>query len=198
MNELLLSESGSESNQLALPYRGLKNSLFQYLDTLEKSKRFQSILIYSDDVKTLFEDLKSITTWIPAAGGVIENAEGKILLIKRRGYWDLPKGKLDRGETSKSAAIRECIEETGLGEILLGPKLHETYHIYRENNNQRVLKRTKWFAMNYNGSKQAIPQSEEGITQIVWEQPDQALNYTPMFENIKNVLRTFIQFKQDS
>jgi 8-oxo-dGTP pyrophosphatase MutT (NUDIX family) len=193
MNEDLVSESGPGSNQLALPYRGIKNTLFQYLDTLEKSSRFESIILYSNDVSTLFEDLKSLVMWIPAAGGVIENKQGQILLIFRRGYWDLPKGKLDSQETSKGAAVRECEEETGLSNLYLGKKIYETWHIYREKNNQRALKKTKWFAIKYHGEKMPIPQQEEGITEIIWTTPEQALLKEPMYENIKSVIKAFVE-----
>jgi hypothetical protein len=160
MNEELVIESGYGSNQLILPYRGIKNSLFQYLDTLEKSSRFDSILIYSDDVGNLFDDLRSLVSWIPAAGGVIENNAQEILLIFRRGHWDLPKGKLDTMETAKAASIRECEEETGLKNLLLGKKISETFHLYREKNGQRALKKTKWFSMNYLGNEIPAPQIE--------------------------------------
>ncbi len=195
MNEDLVSESGPGSNQLALPYRGIKNTLFQYLDTLEKSSRFESIILYSNDVGTLFEDLKSLVMWIPAAGGVIENKDGQILLIFRKGYWDLPKGKLDSQETSKGAAVRECEEETGLSNLLLGKKIYETWHLYREKNNQRALKKTKWFAIQYNGDQLPIPQHEEGITEILWTTPENALSKNPMYENIKSVIQSFIKSK---
>ncbi|RYY82834.1 MAG: hypothetical protein EOO15_22375, partial [Chitinophagaceae bacterium] len=40
-------------------------------------------------------DWKSIFTVWPTGGGAVRNAEGKYLLIRRLGWWDLPKGKLD-------------------------------------------------------------------------------------------------------
>ena len=60
---------------------------------------------------------------IKAAGGVVQNSQNKYLLIFRRGKWDLPKGKIDKGETIKNAATREVMEETGLHEI----ELRQTY-----------------------------------------------------------------------
>jgi 8-oxo-dGTP pyrophosphatase MutT (NUDIX family) len=197
MDEELLAESGPGSNQLALPYRGVKNTLFQYLDTLEKSNRFESILLYSNDVNTLLEDLKSLVMWIPAAGGVIENKDDSILLIFRKGYWDLPKGKLDTQETSKGAALRECEEETGLSNLFLGKKIYESWHLYREKNGQRALKKTKWFAMNYQGNQIPKPQLEEDIIEVAWIHPEQALLKEPMYENIKSVIQSFMRFKLD-
>lgn len=45
--------------------------------------------------------------------------DGKILLIKRKtpafkGYWALPGGKVNEGETAEEAVVRETAEETGL------------------------------------------------------------------------------------
>lgn len=193
LDDELLSEWGSTPNQLALPYRGNKNSLFQFLDTLEKSNRFESIVLYSHDVKTLYSDLKSLLLWIPAAGGIIENDKKQILIIFRKGHWDLPKGKLDALETAKSAAIRECSEETGLTNLYLENKIDETWHLYRENDGQRALKKTKWFSMHYSGNEILQPQTEEGITELKWLTPAEALNLQPMYDNIRIVIQKYLQ-----
>ena len=53
---------------------------------------------------------------IIAAGGVvfrIEHEVVSILLIFRNGVWDLPKGKLEKGESIEMCASREVSEETG-------------------------------------------------------------------------------------
>jgi ADP-ribose pyrophosphatase YjhB (NUDIX family) len=50
---------------------------------------------------------------VMAAGGLVENEHGEILLIYRKKHWDLPKGKLDAGETLEECAVREVEEETG-------------------------------------------------------------------------------------
>ena len=55
------------------------------------------------------EILKKFTQEIPlmvAAGGVVTNPEGKVLFIYRNDKWDLPKGKLDKGESIEACAIR--------------------------------------------------------------------------------------------
>ena len=57
---------------------------------------------------------------IQAAGGVVTNDREELLLIFRRGKWDLPKGKLDPGETLEACALRETSEETGLQHLQLG------------------------------------------------------------------------------
>ncbi|MFC1624529.1 NUDIX hydrolase [Candidatus Omnitrophota bacterium] len=70
-----------------------------------------------------------------SAGGIVIKLEGekpKVLLIKDSyGRWTWPKGKIDKGETSSEAAIREIGEETGLKDIELIDKLGETQYFYR-------------------------------------------------------------------
>ncbi|MEI2693976.1 MAG: NUDIX domain-containing protein [Saprospiraceae bacterium] len=193
--ESLIPELQADARQLILPYSGNKKSLFQYLDTLEKSDRFQSIVIFSKDLQGLYQDLKSLLLWIPAAGGIIKNKEDQILAIYRRAYWDLPKGKLDANEKFKIAALRECEEETGLKALVLGDKLAETYHIYREKNNARALKKTKWYVLHYFGSEAAIPQSSEGIEQTEWLLPQDALLKKPIHRNIYKLIEKYIQLQ---
>jgi hypothetical protein len=52
---------------------------------------------------------------IQASGGIVFNQKNEILLIKRLGKWDLPKGKIKKSETLEECAIREIEEETGAG-----------------------------------------------------------------------------------
>ena len=56
---------------------------------------------------------------IPCVGAVIEDAQGRLLLIKRghepgAGLWSLPGGRIEPGETDTEALVREMLEETGL------------------------------------------------------------------------------------
>lgn len=105
---------------------------------------------------------------VEAAGGLVRNELGHNLLIYRNGFWDLPKGKIEPGESRKLAAMREVSEETGLKDPQIGPLITSTHHIYKQGN-QKFLKRTHWYAMSCNGPQTLTPQTEEGIEQVCWK-----------------------------
>lgn len=176
-----------------MPYLGKQKVLFQYLDTLEKSDRFDRIVIHSPDIKTLYQDLKSICKWVPAAGGLITNELNQILLIFRKQMWDLPKGKIDEGESTNQAALRECMEETGIQDLKLENKIYTTWHIYREKNGERALKKTKWYKMSCSKNVPIVPQKEEGIDRCEWFDASDALLLSPMYSNIKAIILQYHQ-----
>jgi len=106
-------------------------------------------------------------TKIKAAGGIVERAT-ELLFIQRNGKWDIPKGKMEKGETARETAIREIQEECGLtGELTIERKLMKTYHCYFMFE-KSILKKTSWFVLNYEGSKAVKAQTEEGITSVKW------------------------------
>ncbi len=110
-----------------------------------------------------------MSTQIIAAGGLVTNPMGEILWILRRGFWDLPKGKLDEGETIQTCAIREVAEETGIKNIQLHDMLCFTNHTYFDKNlKEEVVKRTYWFHMSIHEMQNGIPQSSEDIEKIEW------------------------------
>jgi 8-oxo-dGTP pyrophosphatase MutT (NUDIX family) len=120
---------------------------------------------------TSLEELKK-TFWkkftiIKAAGGLVLNKENDLLMIFRRGHWDLPKGKLDPGETLAECAVREVKEETGLTTIELQQELITTYHTYHENG-KFILKESYWYQMKVNSAQALIPQTTEDISQAIW------------------------------
>ncbi|MFN5054418.1 MAG: NUDIX hydrolase [Bacteroidota bacterium] len=104
---------------------------------------------------------------IEAAGGMVLNTKGELLMMFRRGKWDMPKGKLDEGETIKECALREVREETGLTHLKVGRKLQITYHTYAIKG-KNVIKPSHWYFMKYDGNEIPIPQTEEDITEVRW------------------------------
>jgi len=106
---------------------------------------------------------------ITAAGGLVQNSNGEFLLMYRRGFWDLPKGKLDAGESIPDCAVREVQEETGLQSLELGPFICTTTHPYFDTwLNKDVVKHTHWFSMLSLANDTLVPQTEEDIEKLVW------------------------------
>ncbi|MEP6465115.1 MAG: NUDIX domain-containing protein [Parafilimonas sp.] len=106
---------------------------------------------------------------IIAAGGLIVNDKHELLMIFRRGKWDLPKGKLDEGESIKDCALREVKEETGLQNVTIENFLGETFHEYFNTyTNENVIKETHWYKMHATADQPLIPQTEEDIEIIEW------------------------------
>ncbi len=156
----------ADAENMVARYTGKPKFLMAYIDMLEKSRRFQSVTLYADDLEQLKADFDSHFTILEAAGGLVLNPEHKILFIYRRNSWDLPKGKIDEGESARDAAIREVQEETGLKEVFIVRPLFPTLHIYREKK-ERILKRTFWFEME-TFELDLVPQTEEDIDHAVW------------------------------
>jgi 8-oxo-dGTP pyrophosphatase MutT (NUDIX family) len=111
--------------------------------------------------------LKQHLTLVQAAGGLVLTPNQNVLLIFRRGKWDLPKGKLDDGEALDVCAIREVEEETGLTHIHLKEKLLITYHTYYEKD-EHILKETHWYLMHVQNEQELIPQTDEDIEKCEW------------------------------
>ncbi len=134
---------------------------------------------------------------IIAGGGLIQNDSGEILLIFRRSVWDMPKGKLDKGETIEQCAVREVEEETGLQNVKLGEFIFTTYHDYWDKwSGKEVLKETHWYAMRIVGTQTGVPQTEEDIEEIRWVKPEDLVNYkNNMHRNIVQVIDKYLSEK---
>jgi 8-oxo-dGTP pyrophosphatase MutT (NUDIX family) len=124
--------------------------------------------------------------FLRAAGGIVRNGDGAILLINRLGYWDLPKGKMEPDETPEITAVREVEEECGVKATVLS-EANRTYHTYRIEA-QTVIKQTVWFDMFCGDSVPLKPQLEENITQAVWIPETELSKYLPlMYESLKGL-----------
>lgn len=184
-----------QDGRLIARYPGSAKFLLNYADMLEKSKRFDSIILYFPDLKKLQDDFLSHYELIEAAGGLVMTPEKKLLLIFRLGFWDLPKGKIDPGETPEQAAVREVGEETGITRTELGPLFDTTYHTYRVGTGKRFLKRTYWFRMSAPEQPLRL-QAEEGIEQALWAEPQRMLDDGRTFyRSIRDLLLQLVQSK---
>ncbi len=133
-------------------------------------KQISSLYIFHTDMLVLVEEFKACFTIVEAAGGLVFNDRGEFLVINRRGVWDLPKGKLEKGEGYQEAALREVEEETGLGGLETVQPLLSTYHTYPLEG-ERILKKTRWFEMRYPGDGPPRLEEEESITDFRWVSP---------------------------
>jgi ADP-ribose pyrophosphatase YjhB (NUDIX family) len=124
------------------------------------------LIFICKDVNTSFEEIKKQFKYIEAAGGLIRQNQN-YLFIYRLGKWDLPKGKLDEGETPAQAAIRECEEECGITQLEIIEQLPSTYHIYYYKN-RYALKQTYWYLMKSSHNATLVPQTSENIEKVEW------------------------------
>jgi 8-oxo-dGTP pyrophosphatase MutT (NUDIX family) len=137
------------------------------VDCLFKEQNAFDVELYSDDPDDLWSTFESSFKIIEAAGGMVLNQRGEKLLIKRLGRWDLPKGKMEKGESPEDSAIREVEEECGLGSLKIVGKLEPTFHMYQLGE-LKILKKTHWFRIEAQGDLSVIPQIEEGISEVRW------------------------------
>ena len=153
-------------------------------------------ILFHKDVEKLKNDFLAHFICLEAAGGVVYNTKNEILLIHRRGFWDLPKGKMEDGETIEETAIREVEEETGLTNVMiLKPILFKelantaTYHSYSING-KPAMKISYWFEMKTDFAAALIPQTEEDIEQAIWVKKEDVSDYFDnMYSSIIDVLK---------
>jgi ADP-ribose pyrophosphatase YjhB (NUDIX family) len=127
-----------------------------FIDNIAKTYQLES----EESLKSQFENFK----FIQAAGGLVEFNE-KFLFIKRNGLWDIPKGKLEKGESIEEGAIREIEEECGVENPVIVGHLLNTFHTYNHKGKD-VLKKTYWYHLKLDKVHQLVPQGEEGITEV--------------------------------
>jgi len=170
-------------------YEGLEPENFQVL----KESLLESVYqLVSPKPKSALKYFFSNFKKIKAAGGIVKSGNEQ-LFIKRNGKWDIPKGKMEKGEKTRETAIREIQEECGLkGDLIIESKLMKTYHCYFMYE-QSVLKKTTWFVLNYDGSKITEAQAEEGITEVVWLKKNQLLKVKKnTYSSVRDVLEYYL------
>ncbi len=143
------------------------------------------ICLLCSSLESNWEAFKSQFKIQEAAGGKVLNANNEVLFIYRFNKWDLPKGKLEKGETIEEGAIREVEEECGITNLEVENQLETTYHIFTRKN-KIILKITYWFLMKTDYTGKLTPQKEEGIEAVIYKSNSEikkALENT--YENIK-------------
>jgi 8-oxo-dGTP pyrophosphatase MutT (NUDIX family) len=111
---------------------------------------------------------------LEAAGGIVWHSEkgNKMLMIFRLGKWDLPKGKIDKGESPEKAALREVEEECGISGMKILHRIDDTWHMYKHKGSWK-LKHSYWFEMSYSGTEKLVPQLDESIEEARWVTPSE-------------------------
>ena len=131
------------------------------------------------------------------AGSVILNHKNEILLIFRKGKWDLPKGKVSKKGKLLSVAINESIEETGLKKknLKLIKPLSKSSSVKKDG-----IILDYWFLLEYGGKKLELkPQTEEGISDYRWVSKKDIIKYYPYFRKyVCEVLRYYLLEKEKS
>jgi 8-oxo-dGTP pyrophosphatase MutT (NUDIX family) len=155
-----------------------QNQLFKNLDGLSQAELLSSfeLFINQKELNDLYfeteslefglEKFKKTFKLIYAAGGLIESND-RYLFIYRLKKWDLPKGKIDMGESPEEAAIRECEEECSITQLTITKVLEPTYHMY-EYKGSYALKKTYWYEMVTQHQGNLVPQIEENIERVEW------------------------------
>lgn len=189
-HHLLLSPDGGQ------PATSNNQDLASIIREIEE--RGISKTIHSADPLKDLQEIKKQYCVLQAGGGLVSAPGGHILLIHRKGKWDLPKGKLEEGEDLQACAVREVEEETGLQAIRLGNKLGVTYHTYREKG-MAILKESHWYFMKVGQQQDLTPQTEEDIEQCLWVPLDRVGNYYEgAHASIRDVLQTGISVIKES
>lgn len=130
--------------------------------------KLAGITLFCENLEESWKKFQSRFKNQKAAGGKVLNANNEVLFIYRFNKWDLPKGKVDNGESVSECAIREVEEECGITNLQIIKPLETTYHIYQEKGTT-ILKTTYWFLMNIDFVGELTPQLEEGIEQVVFK-----------------------------
>lgn len=131
-------------------------------------------------------------TYVRAAGGIVRNAEGQILMIFRRGLWDFPKGKAEQGETIEETAVREVLEETGIEARITNAPSFSVFHTY-DTYGPKMLKETVWYEMEAVAGS-VKPQTEEQIAQAVWVERDKVAELLKdSYASLREAWRNFLK-----
>ncbi len=159
-------KSFQENYGLFYKFNG-KDELKELLLIFLAINKINNLFIYHNNLEELKRNFISCFRFIEAAGGMVFNSRGQLLFINRFDKWDLPKGKIEPGETPESAAIREVEEECGISGVKIKSRLQCTYHTYFLKNTPH-LKKTYWYRMEYPGNEPPSPQTGEFISKVIW------------------------------
>lgn len=173
------------------------DQIFNLMEQLKARnyKKVEAITVVVNDPESASHYLKKRFTVVKAAGGLVEK-DGKILMIYRLKKWDLPKGKLEKGELPIEGAQREVEEECNI-KVEVIEKIGSTWHTYMRNG-KHTLKKTYWYKMKSIDDSQLAPQLEEAITDVRWmEHYDWKNALYNSYATIRQVFSKYAQLEKD-
>lgn len=190
VNDSPIIITSSSKNENNFPVHLYEDIIFDEVLYKIKNESLKGITLYSKNLEQDWLDFIRNLEVVSAAGGLVINNEKEILFIFRNGVWDLPKGKIEKEESTEIAAIREVEEECGIANLSIIKKLVTTYHIYYQDGIK--LKETFWFLMTSDYKGELIPQLEEGITKVSFKNTTKTLKALQnTYANIKIVYDSY-------
>ena len=157
---------------------------------------FDSIFCPADDAAAAFGRWASQFKFVRAAGGIVVAPHGEVVMIRRSGHWDLPKGHIEPGESAEVCAVREIEEETGVKGAKITAFLCNTLHAYNVYGTWE-LKNTAWYWLNADGRVPLTPQRSEGIMRADWcDERTRNLNLQTAYATVKQVFARYEQIKK--
>ena len=182
--------------EVQLDEKNSKQIYFKSAEELHKEyKQFSRSLVLKKLIIVGEEDkvwkvFRALFSYIKAAGGLVRNDKDELLMIYRNKHWDLPKGKMEKGETPDETAIREVEEECGVKKLKIKKQLDSSYHIFFKDNKE-CMKRSYWFDMTCNDSSKPVPQTEEGIKEAKWMSREEVKKIAnKVYPSLQEILKT--------
>ena len=174
------------------PFFYVKFTNKKFIIQVLKSKKVKMLYLYHPKEDKLFHYFFCIFKLVEAAGGLVRNLKtNNFLFIFRNKKWDLPKGRINKNEEVKNAAIREVEEETGVENLSIIKPINTTYHIFKKNRKYR-LKKTFWYLMETDYSGELTPETKEGIERAVWVDKKLIVSLkSEMYQNIDLVISNY-------
>ena len=179
------------------PFFYVKFTNKKFIVQVLKSKKVKMLFLYHSKEDRLWYYFFNMFKLIEAAGGLVRKLNtNHYLFIFRNKKWDLPKGRLNKNEDVKSAAIREVEEETGVENLSIIKPLNTTFHIFKKNRKYR-LKKTFWYSMETDYDGELTPETKEGIEKAMWIDKDSIESIkSKMYLNINLVISSYFDFNK--
>ncbi len=121
-----------------------------------------------------------------SSGGVVIFGNTILLLKKFNGDWVLPKGRIEKNETIKDAALREVLEESGVKAEIIKYIGMANYKYKNLKENEMVHKTVHWYLMKAS-SMDCTPQKKEGFIDALFVHIDKATDLV-RYEDERNMI----------